>query len=304
MFKSSFTTLTSQSSFQDLTDYFEFQCIKAGEISIHSEINKLLLTNDEIQIEGIKDETDEAFDKVEEITQEIQRRQEVSGGTYPFALSQKGYVLSVEPNTLPYWVYVYLLFSTQLNMKTHKIWNSIDGTKILENLSALVVKNYFGERSRSLVFGTATSGGFTEKVNDLCKKMGEGNHFESHGNSPVSQQDDKLDVVVWIDFSDQKQSKFIGFGQCKTGTTFDDQATIELQPKQFCQKWFRTMPVVEPFKIFFCSQNYSMDYSKLVNAGLVFDRLRIMDFLPSQIDEKLSSQIKSWCEAVVNELKI
>ena len=99
-----------------------------------------------------------------------------------------------------------------------------------------------------------------------------------------------------MDFQDKRWSKVIGFGQCKTGTTFDDQATIELQPDDFCAKWFLDTPVVMPVKMFFCSQYYPLDdYSKARNAGLVFDRMRMMDCLPLQIEEDLNQQIISWC---------
>lgn len=304
MFKLPSQFPTSEDSIEVLTDYFEFECIKVGEISILRELNKLLLQNDEILIEGTEDETDGALSKAEEIAQEIQRRQLISDFKYPFILQNSGYNLIIQRDTLSYWVYVYLLFSTRLNMNAHKNHNGIDGTKILERLSAVVAKSYFGERSQSLVFGTALHGGFESKVNDLCKQIGEGKQFINRESKSAIQQDDKLDVVVWVDFHDKRWSKVIGFGQCKTGTTFDDQATIELQPDDFCAKWFRDTPVVKPIKMFFCSQYYPLDdYSKVRNGGLVFDRMRMMDCLPREIEEDLYHQIINWCTGVFRFLQ-
>lgn len=304
MFKLPSQIPTPEDSIEVLADYLEFECIKDGEISLLREINQLLLQNDEILIDGIGDETDEALAKTDEIAQEMQRRYEVSGHKYPFRLENNGYTLITQRNELPYWIYVYLLLSTRLNMKDHKVWNGIDGTEILEELGAIIAQNYFGERSQSLVFGTATAGGFAEKVNDLCKKIGEGRRFEKRDKLPITQKDDKLNVVVWTDFKDKRWSKFIGFGQCKTGTTFDDQATIELQPNQFCQKWFLDSPVVAPVKLFFCSQYYPLNaYPKSTNAGLIFDRMRIMDFLPAQINPNLEKRIIDWCTGAIKFIR-
>ena len=304
MFKLPSTIPHTEDAIEVLTDYLEYECIKAGKISLLREIKKLAFQNDEMLIEGTEDESDVASNKIEEITQEMGRRREFSGSKYPFILQNQGYNLTIERDTLPYWVYTYLLLSTRLNMKDNKKHNGIDGTQILENLSAIVSKNYFGERSQSLVFGTAAQGGFKEKVNDLCKKIGEGKQFVNRNSSSASQNDDKLDVVVWTDFRDKRWSKFIGFGQCKTGTTFDDQDAIELQPDGFCAKWFHTIPVVKPIKLFFCSQYYPLDdYSKAKNAGLVFDRMRIMDFLPAQIDDVLDERIVSWCKGALRFLE-
>ncbi|TAE97928.1 MAG: hypothetical protein EAZ80_06920, partial [Runella slithyformis] len=52
---------------------------------------------------------------------------------------------------------------------------------------------------------------------------------------------------------------------------------------------------------FFFSLYYPLDtYSKSTNAGLVFDRMRIMDFLPAQIDLNLEKKIVSWCTAAID----
>ncbi|WP_028523530.1 hypothetical protein [Runella limosa] len=296
MFKLPSQIPTLEDSVEVLTDYLEFECIKDGRISLLGKINKLLFQNDEVLVQGIEDETDQALAKTEEISQEIERRAMISEA-YPFKLERGGYRLDVVNNTSEYWVYVYLLLSTRLNMNAHKKHSDIDGTELLEYLSAEVVKNYFGVHSQSMVFGTAVQGGFKEKINDLCTQIGEGAGYKGRGKITGSPKDDKLDVVVWVDFKDKYWSKLIGFGQCKTGTTFDDQATIELQPRAFCEKWLIDTPVIEPIKMFFCSQNYPIvDYSKVKNAGLVFDRMRIMDCLTvDTLPDSLHKKITMWC---------
>ncbi|HAO50819.1 MAG TPA: hypothetical protein DCR35_16850, partial [Runella sp.] len=126
MFKLPAQIPTLEDAVEVLTDYLEFECIKDGRISLLGEINKLLLSNDEVLVQGIEDETDQALAKTEEISQEIERRTKASDA-YPFKLQRGGYSLEVVSSTTEYWVYVYLLLSTRLNMSAHKRHNDIDG---------------------------------------------------------------------------------------------------------------------------------------------------------------------------------
>lgn len=294
---------TGTAGTEEFTDFIEWECVKNGTISINDAVKPILRINDEIKIDGITDESDLLTNKMDDILNEIEFRNKASNNRYPFVIENKGYTITIPEQNQFYWVYVYLLLSTRLNMLTHKIWDGIDGTKILEKLSAEIAKNYFGERAESAVFGTAISGGFENKVNDLIEKIKEGRSFinRNHRNIPV--QDDKLDVVVWKHFSDKKISKMIGFGQCKTGTTWDDTQTIELQPQDFCEKWFMDTPVSAPVKMFFCSQYFPLDlYSKAKNAGLIFDRFRILDYLPDELEPSLLPEIIIWCNAAIRGL--
>ena len=52
----------------------------------------------------------------------------------------------------------------------------------------------------------------------------------------VTAKDGKLDIVVWRRFADGRPGQLIGFGQCKTGTSWPDDLT-KLQPEGFCAKW-------------------------------------------------------------------
>ncbi len=300
MFKLPHTIPTSNSNINELTDYFEWRCIVDGSVSLNDGLKPIALINDEINNEGINSESDQLLAMLDDILNEFQRRSSFSNNRYPFEVQKHGYRLSIKKNHIAYWVYVYLLLCTRLNMKTSSIWNKIDGTLLFEELSAEVARNYFGERAESFVFGTSTLGGFQKKVSDLCLALGEGQGFSSHGSNSVTANDDKLDVVVWKSFSDKQFSKLIGFGQCKTGTSWDDGATIELQPADFCKKWFINSTIEDPVKMFFCSQYFPLsNYQKAINAGIVFDRFRILDFLP-KLDKKFSSKIEIWCKLAID----
>src|ERR1700733_5756367 len=158
---------TSTAESEEFTDFREQDSVRMQTISLNDAIKPVLRINDEIKLDGITDESDLLTNKMDDILNEIEFRIKASNNRYPFVIENSGYTITVPERNQFYWVYVYLLLSTRLNMLTHKIWDGIDGTKILEKLSAEIAKNYFGERAESVVFGTAITGGFENRVNDL-----------------------------------------------------------------------------------------------------------------------------------------
>lgn len=301
MFKLPGNLPTRSSSIEELVDYVEWQCIQHGNISVTEVLRPIIFASDEIRISGVTDDSDRMINKLDDISVEIERRIKATKGKYPFRNNLRGYRIAVTRYDHNYWIYVYLLLSTRLDMLKDKEWRGIDGTKILEELAAVIAKEYFGERAESLIFGTAMPGGFQQKVQHICDCTGEGHSYINRNTSTPSAKDDKLDVVVWKNFNDKNRSKLLGFGQCKTGTSWDDAATIELQPGDFCSKWFRDHPISPPVKMFFSSQYFPLDdYSKSKNAGIVFDRFRILDYLPEEIGGQVFEKLVLWCKAAIH----
>lgn len=231
---------------------------------------------------------------------EIERRKNACASGYPFALISEGTVLQCpapEPKSTQQVVYLYLLLSTRLNMKNDRNHGGIDGAFLLEHLSACALKYYLGpDKARSFVFGTSNENGFENKVNKLCKGLGEGSAFRNldGDGTPVKAKDAKLDTVAWIPFADQLPSQLIMFAQCKTGTTWRDE-TSELQPDQFIKKWVREPFLVNPIRVFCVSEavNRSIWKSSSVEAGIVFDRCRLVENC-IDLPEEISSNIRAW----------
>ncbi len=304
MFKLPNSLPTKTSDVEELVDFVEWECIRQKDVSIQTVLKPIFYTSDELKIMGVEDDTDVIINRLDDISVEIDRRRIATNGRYPFSNDKNGYRLSIKKYDHYCWVYIYLLLSTRLNMLTNKVFRNIDGTGILEELSAIVAKSYFGDRADSKVFGTAEEGSFAQKVNEMCSAIGEGHSFLNRDSSTPSAKDDKLDVVVWKNFNDKSRSKLLGFGQCKTGTSWDDASTIELQPLDFCSKWLRDVPVSIPVKLFFSSQYFPLDnYSKSKNAGIVFDRFRILDYLPEEFDQDMLTKITLWCKAAIISVK-
>jgi hypothetical protein len=61
-------------------------------------------------------------------------------------------------------------------------------------------------------------------------------------------------------------------------------------------------PVMTPMRMFFCAQYFPIDIWRVRanEAGLVFDRFRILDYLPQNVGQELMGNIKTWCSAILN----
>lgn len=291
-----------RSSSQDWADYAEFLAIKESSISLMKLQKDPLMVSDEIELSGIEDETDKLNNKMEEVSREIEERIDHLGSKYPFSLLKNGYVLKFNNlESLSCLVYKYLLFATRIKMTGKKdenrIINSIDGSLLFEKLCGEVVVVFFGPRTKLEVFGTSKTdnGGFYKRIEDLIKKLGEGKGPRKY--SGAKPQDDKVDIIVWKEFLDKKTSKLIGLGQCKTGTSWIENLS-ELQPDIFFQTWFQDIPIVSPLKMFFCAQYFPKDKwdFKARHAGLIFDRFRIIENLPENIDTQIKIEISSWLD--------
>lgn len=181
-------------------------------------------------------------------------------------------------------------------MNTNKVQNGIDGTTLLEELSAAILRCYLGsERAQSFVFGTAVAGGFVEKINRLCSDLGEGGTFSNIDPVQPDANDDKLDAVAWIPFSDGRSGKLVIFCQCKTGSNWKEHTT-QLQPDAFLRRWTRDRGfVLNPIRAFCISESPNPRHwdGHAVYAGLLFDRLRLVDFLGA-VEDDLMHRVRNW----------
>jgi hypothetical protein len=210
-----------------------------------------------------------------------------SSHSYPFRVDEQARLLEFAKVRSRSGLYLFLLFATRINMRDGKIQGGIDGTALFEEICCEVAKSYWGDRADGMVFGTARRNGqdevaaFPAAIKAMCNQLGECvDYYPQSGHSPKA-KDGKLDVVVWKHFSDAKAGKLIGFGQCKTGTHWKN-GLFELVPGNFCKKWVRTQPTVEPVRLFFMTSRVGHKdwYDCTVDGGILFDRCRILDYAP------------------------
>jgi hypothetical protein len=272
---------SSQAGIAELCDLAELVGWEQGAVSMRELLAYLGRIDENDFNEGCEDDESQNAELLDDVMLELERRADACGGGYPFELEMAGTVLKHndggEPDKA---VYRYLLLSTRLNMKAAKTHAGIDGTKLLEELSATVLREYLGERSEAMVFGTsADDGGFVERISTLCDRLGEGIGFRAlaRASGNIKAQDDKLDTVAWVPFVDHLPGQIIVFAQCKTGSNWRSLVS-QLQPNEFIKRWFREPVLVDPVRAFCVSEAEDRtEWSdKSIYAGILFDRCRIV----------------------------
>ena len=292
-------TLSAYASWHELSDFAELISWRDNSMSMIALLNEIGRLGENDYSGGVPEE-DEQSVVVEEAYMEIERRYVACRDGYPFSIENQGYTLRVasDSGNDRYIIYKYLLLATRLYMNDNRVHAGIDGTLLFEELAAEVAREYFGNRAESLVFGTsAGANNFKDKVETLCNQLNEGGGYANHNSDQPNQNDGKLDVVVWKRFADRLPSKLIAFGQCKTGTHYKDSLT-EIQPDSFCKKWLREPLAFTPVRMFFISEALARSnwYNSAVDAGLLFDRCRIVDFCDN-ISDEVMDKVRSWTQA-------
>ncbi len=301
-----------------IADFIELECLR------RTDRNVSLLDIDRIIRRGA-DNADEGDSRIGDTPQaiveafdEISDRQRACGAnSYPYGfLGTQGDLVEIRPfprrgKIDKRLIYIFLLLATRMNMKYERIQADDDATKIFENLCMEVAERFWGgpaENVDSMLFGTGslTSPGTLERrsfrgqINELCKRMGEGISFEEAPNTRSKKQDDCLDIVVWRKFADSRSGQLIGFGQCKTGKSWNEHLG-RLDPQKFCQKWMRKGPAVDPLQLFFLAERVPSRtwYNHCVNAGILFDRCRIVEYA-DKVSAGTAARMKSWTLAALN----
>ena len=212
----------------DLADFSEIASWQGGKVSDRHVSSQLAKSEENDHTNGVPI-TDKLHEEVLDAFNLVGERVESYGSAYPFELDKSGRSLQLRPHSdgPAQTLYKYLLLATRLDMNQNRIHAGVDGPYLFEKLCAEIACQYFGAASQSLVFGTSSDlRSFPARVEDLCIQIGEGNTYRNNsGRRQPRTKDDGLDVVVWIPFNDTRQGKLIGFGQCKTGTHYEEHLT-------------------------------------------------------------------------------
>ena len=290
-----------------IADQVELSCLDDGETSIQSIANMLARDSDssEDSYSGCDDLEDELHNLVGEAFDVIGTRNSNCGSSYPFKLSDDGHTLAFDVSRPPikdHLVYLFLLLSTRLNMNRNRnrYFHGIDGTLLLEHLSAHILRKYLGEPAEAMVIGTGRDSSFEDVVNSFCKRVGEGVRYVDHDNMGSTVKDDGLDAVAWSPFNDERPSQLILFAQCKTGTNWREE-TKKLRPEVFCARWFSATPLVIPVAAFCVSESIGKNEWKAITrgAGVFFDRSRIVQWA-LDVPVEILKDLKLWTISAVD----
>lgn len=278
-----------------VADFIELQCLLSkAPVSAYSLRSLYSMPDDEIDNDGVESSDDLSVDTIEDGLKECEQRAVSCASRYPFEVAAN----SVAPQTsesMNKEIYQFLLLSTRLDMKSESKHAGQDATKLFEELCAGVAAEYFGQHSKSFVFGTAVSGTFQQKVEHVIDAL----HLTSSYREPLGstgrQKDAAVDVVAWIPFADKKDSQMIAIGQCKTGTHWEGMLS-STQPRVFFGDHFTGEPFADVERMFFVTESYGMHKweERSRKAGIMFDRTRIMEFIPADLDADLLKKITDW----------
>lgn len=297
---------SERSTLSELADYMEVQCLISDEkiystTSGNSTMGVIYDNYDEDEYDN-NDFEDDDFNFREALS-EIEERNTKSNNNYPFISYDNVIKLKEDVNALTLDIYTFLLLATRENMNANKVANGLDGTALFEKLCAEVLHSYFGEKSEAFVFGTGGGNqSFQAKVEDFLNRLKEGLMFRRPDGDRGNQKDGKIDVVAFIPFADTNKGQFVAFGQCKTGTNWKGIAT-QLNPKSFCDSYITPAIGFTPIVVYMVSESFFEDWENTARntGGILFDRSRIMNYLPAEISVELLNDIRSWNAGVLEK---
>ena len=296
-----FNRPNSQDPAPIVADYIELQCLLTQTpVSSYSLRSLFSMSDDELDNDGVESSDDLSVDAIEDGIKECEQRASFCPARYPFKVSANSLEAQADGGVNRE-IYQFLLLSTRLNMNEQKVQAGHDATKLFEELCAGVAAEYFGQHSKSMVFGTAGAGGFQQKVENVIGKLNLTSSYKIPMGSTGRQKDAAVDVVAWIPFADRKDSQMIAIGQCKTGTHWEGMLTAT-QPDVFFEAYFNGKPFADVARMFFVSESYGLDRweERSRKAGIMFDRTRIMEYVPANIDANLLSRITEWNNAALS----
>jgi hypothetical protein len=238
----------------------------------------------------------------EDMFAEIENRKRACGhNRYPFEVEQGHVKLKGDPTVSPY--VMLLLMSVTKPTAGH------DGSAALfEHLCTHATLGYLGGAANgatAIRFGSprkAPLAKLSQALDDLCLQLAEGD------GCPRPQKakhlgDEDLDIVAWRHFPDSKAGKLILFGQCAGGSTDWQKKLADMDAHAFIKKWFRTMLVVEPIRLFFVPRRIPADdwNDSGIDGGILFDRCRIVACLDG-VSDKLIKQGQKLAKAELKRL--
>ena len=264
-----------------LADFLEYQALSKGKCALNDLRSFLSASDDELEIGCIDEGDDKVLNKLQEaLLCCSQRKKEFC--EYPFVINEQSIALSNNFNDKEL-IYLFLLLANRMNMQKERVQEGKDATKLFEHLCRLDVLNYFGNRSKCEIFGTSVVVNFKDNVDALLKKLNVMGEYKQPYGGTNQQKDGGVDIVAWIPFEDGKDSQLIALGQCKTGSNWQNL----IRKVDFFDNFSTGRPFVNPLYMFFVSEDFGRnkweEYSR--GGGILFDRKRVLEFLPDSIKD-------------------
>ena len=209
---------------------------------------------------------------------------------YPFVITNKNYISLKDDLSNHHKLYLFLLISSNLKYIKN---NANILTSDFEELSLKVLKKYLPDNAHSEIF-SKKDGILEDKIKTLADNLKYKIKYQENSFYENNTGDGGLDLVAWIPFiKDKNQNNMqVILAQCATGKNWlDKQSDTDKFTSNFID--FKTS-VNKAIFIPYDARENNRDFAEqneILNASLLFDRVRIVYLLTNSVDEisKLSS---------------
>lgn len=226
------------------------------------------------------------------VHEEIERRRDNMGASYPFAIRDG--TIDYVPNGGLF----YEFFLAICNAETLTSGKYVGLPRVFERLSARLVAAHLGDGTRFLHTGAPRDEeigkSFKEAMVTVAEETSEWRWGPDDGlPDEPSNGDSGCDFVVWPKSPDDRQIGQLFFlGQCACGndwvTKFNDLTVKKLA------KWFNPLSVVDPVRCFATPHHVtdSMLREASREAGYVFDRARLVRIGDNSANETVGTSLQ------------
>lgn len=232
---------------------------------------------------------------------EIEERKIAADSGYPFSVKE-GHI-QLKCTDIYNSTYIFQLLISFLGIDAGRKAR-IRPEQDFEDISLEAARNYFGCNEHDgyylFAFPRRTSQrSFPAAVNQLTGMLGEGSGCNNVAIAR-NQKDDRLDLVVWHGFKDNKPGQLIVFGQCAAGKNWKSKITELPDAGKWCNIWMNKPPLVSPVRMFFIPHRPTEEEwkTKLPYGGIPFERCRIAYHAP-KVPQHIASRCCRWIKAAL-----
>lgn len=300
----------------DLVDWLELSAFlnEIGQVFLIELVNALDLCWD--QEEDDIHKRDQILEDISTVlSDEIDCRSRILGGSYPFEMMKGGFSFIFTQTELNGGNATYLLCL----MLSHATQSEILGKNLVPPSDQLYkARNALFEGCSTLAASSichgpsfrlgALRGGaerLLEKLQEIWSLIGDGKvRTEAHADAPKNVNDGDIDVISFTPMPDKRAGTFILYGQAASGHNWDKKEVSEMVITRFHRDWFDEIPSSKISTATFIPFRLS---DQIINRntnghGIILDRLRLPYFvnIALLLIEKGNSPVE--CAEVIKEI--
>ncbi|QNA82810.1 hypothetical protein G4G27_01370 [Sphingomonas sp. So64.6b] len=258
----------------------------------------VLISQLEMEADRENEDTSEDDEFVEDtklgVIGEVERRAQILGQAYPFAMSADGAQLRmVFDGSVGQAIYLFSLIMAHARgsaLVTEDLQPSaatlVTARDVFQICATLGAAGRTGGPAFSVGWPRADKTGFLEKLKEIWAQFGDGlPHDVAPDHAPESVKDAGIDVLSWFPEADGQPGHGFVLGQVASGANWKDKS-IRPDIEQFMALWFQTQPVSHPHPIMFIP--FLLDPYLMLNQtprhGYILDRGRLPAYAAKAFD--------------------